>query len=172
MEVPGCQLPETEFFETLKDQLSLWLYVLRDAGIGVVHGNCRRPRSFYWVHGSCQFPESLYPAGHQAIGFPFIRKDRLSSDRGCRGSWLTWRWRCTIREAARIFYWAHGRCQLPEVPWKFRVPRDSIRARDTALHFLRHFSSDCTSTAGRGANGAAVEVALHNSRSSADFIFS
>ncbi len=67
MEVPGCQLPETEFFETLKDQLSLWLYVLRDAGIGVVHGNCRRPRSFYWVHGSCQFPESLYPAGHQGL---------------------------------------------------------------------------------------------------------
>ena len=116
MEVPGCQLPETEFFETLKDQLSLWLYVLRDAGIGVVHGNCRRPRSFYWVHGSCQFPESLYPAGHQAIGFPFIRKDRLSSDRGCRGSWLTWRWRCTIRETARIFYWAHGRCRLPVGP--------------------------------------------------------
>ena len=89
----------------------------------MVHGNCRRPRSFYWVHGSCQFPESLYPAGHQAIGFPFIRKDRLSSDRGCRGSWLTWRWRCTIRETARIFYWAHGRCQLPVGPMEF--PGDS-----------------------------------------------
>ena len=89
---------------------------LGTAGLGVVHGNCRRPRSFYWVHGSCQFPESLYPAGHQAIGFPFIRKDRLSSDRGCRGSWLSCRWRCTIREAAQIFYWAHGRCQLPVGP--------------------------------------------------------
>ena len=59
MEVPGCQLPETEFFETLKDQRSLWLYVLRDAGLGVVRASTLEERLFYISFTNWQFVPAL-----------------------------------------------------------------------------------------------------------------
>ena len=58
-----------------------------------------KQRRFFYAH-----PPALHNRPSAGIfnseNFPIIPLYRLSADRDCRGSWLSWRWRCTIREAA------------------------------------------------------------------------